>query len=254
MKLGRDELERSVAQFRMPEPAMDRLVARRRRHARRDRAAAAIAAIVVLALALAVLGRSFITTQPATRNDRPAPPWRTADVDGMIFTNPGDWHLTGYFNGTAQSAALGSYAPNLSGSDPCEGMPNDGAILVIDPQASGRAPAWPTGLSDGPSLQSSRAGPSISGRGGPRTARRTRPSHRSAMPWPPRRELRSCMPSPASLSPEPTALSVDSCFVRDGYPTLLGEVIAGTRRVTCHGPSISWAWDQDVFLTVASHS
>ena len=147
MNLGQDRLERSVAQFRMPEPAIDGSVARPSQAHRRDRAAAAIVAIAVLALALAVLGRSFITTQPGTRNDHPAPPWRTADVDGIAFTNPGGWHLTGYFNGAAARRDREARTEPFR-ERPYEGMPDDGAILVIDPLADGRAPAWPTRLTD----------------------------------------------------------------------------------------------------------
>ena len=222
MKLGRDELERSVAQFRMPEPAMDRLVARRRRHARgviERQPPSRLSSCS--ALALAVLGRSFMTTQPATRNDRPAPPWRTADVDGITFTNPGGWHLTGYFDGTAQSAALGSFSPNLSGSDPCEGMPNDGAILVIDPQASGRAPAWPTGLSDAPIASELACGTehlgsrwSADGQTYEAVA-----SFGDAVAPATRAALMRAFSSLSFVRANGTITS-SSCFVRDGYPAL----------------------------------
>ena len=228
MKLGRDELERSVAQFRMPEPAMDRLVALRRRRSRRDRATAAIVAIAVLALALATLGRSFMTTQPGTRNDHPAPPWRTADVDGITFTNPGGWHLTGYFDGTAKLAAIGSFSPNLSGSDPCDGMPNDGAILVIDPLAGGRAPAWPTDLADGSIASEASCGAehlgarwSANGRTYQAVASfgdAVSPATRDAL-------MRAF--SSLSFAGAANAISSSSCFVKDGYPAILGEVIAG---------------------------
>ncbi len=228
MKLGRDELERSVAQFRMPEPAMDRLVARRRRHSRRDRAAAAIAAIVVLALASAVLGRSFISTQPATTNDHPAPPWRTADVDGTIFTNPGGWHLTGYFNGTAQFVALGSFAPNLSGSDPCDVMPNEGAILVIDPLASGRAPAWPTDLTNRPIASEYECGTEHLGARWSADGRtyEAAASFGDAVAPATRAALMHAFSS-LSFARANGTITSSSCFVRDGYPALPGEVIAG---------------------------
>ena len=228
MKLGRDELERSVAQFRMPEPAMDRLVARRRRHSQRDRAAAAIVAIAVLSLALAVLGRSFMTTQPATRNDHPAPPWRTADVDGITFTNPGGWHLTGYFDGTAKLAAIGSFSPNLSGSDPCDGMPNDGAILVIDPLAGGRAPAWPTDLADGPIASEHACGSEHLGARWSADGQTYKAvaSFGDAVSPATRDALMRAF-SGLSFVRATNATSSSSCFVKDGYPALVGEVIAG---------------------------
>ena len=100
---------------------MDRLVARRRRHSRRQRAAAAVAAIAVVVLVLAAFGRSFTTTKPATGANYPAPSWRSADVDGTEFTNPGGWHLTGYFDGTAQLVALGNFAPDPVGKQPVRG-------------------------------------------------------------------------------------------------------------------------------------
>ncbi len=228
MKLRRDELERSVALFRMPEPAMDRLVARRRRHSRRQRAAAAVAAIAVVVLVLAAFGRSFTTTKPATGANYPAPSWRSADVDGTEFTNPGGWHLTGYFDGTAQLVALGNFAPNLSGSNPCEGMPNDGAILVIDPQADGRAPVWPTSLTgpdaSGLTCKTDALGARWSAHG--RTYHAVASFGDSVAPAT-RDALMRAFSGLSFVGATIATSTSSSCFVKDGYSTLSGEVIAG---------------------------
>ena len=228
MKLRRDELERSVAQFRMPEPAMDRLVARRRRHSRRQRAAAAVAAIAVVVLVLAAFGRSFTTTKPATGANYPAPSWRSADVDGTEFTNPGGSAFDGVLRRHCPARRTRELRPDLSGSNPCEGMPNDGAILVIDPQADGRAPVWPTSLTgpdaSGLTCKTDALGARWSAHG--RTYHAVASFGDSVAPAT-RDALMRAFSGLSFVGATIATSTSSSCFVKDGYSTLSGEVIAG---------------------------
>ena len=149
MKIDREDLQRTFERFDMPEPALDRLVGRRERRRRNERIRAGITALVVVALAVAFVSRSFLRTQPAANKRVPAPTWQTADVDGTVFTNPGGWHLVGYFKGSAQEVTLANFAPDLTSTDPCAAMPAEGTVLAINPQArESQQPAWPVDLAN----------------------------------------------------------------------------------------------------------
>ncbi len=143
MKVEREDFERSFERFEMPEPALERLIERRERRRRLERIEAGIAVVVILAATAAVLARAFIVTPvPADHTQ----PWTTADLNGVIVTNPGGWHLVGYSNGSLGDIALTSFAPDLSSTDPCTGMPADGAILRIHPTAASTTQVWPVEL------------------------------------------------------------------------------------------------------------
>jgi hypothetical protein len=150
MKLDRDDLQRSFQRFEMIEPAFDRLIARREHKRRIERIQAGVIALAVVAIAAALLGRSMLTTQPAGPAPSSGTTWSSADVDGVTFTNPGGWHLTGYFNATATEITLTNFAPDLSSTQPCDAMPADGAMLAIDPQARDWGGTWPAELTPGP--------------------------------------------------------------------------------------------------------
>ena len=144
MKVNREDFERSFDRFEMPEPAFERLVERRERRRRRERIEAGVAALVIAAATAAILARAFVATPvPADH----APSWTTANLNGVIVTNPGGWHLVGYSVGNEGDIALTSFAPDLSSTDPCTGMPSNGAILRIHPVAGSTTQAWPVELS-----------------------------------------------------------------------------------------------------------
>ena len=147
MKVEREDFERSFERFEMPEPALERLIERRERRRRRKRIEAGIAVVVILAATAAVLARAFIATPVPADN---TPSWTTADLNGVIVTNPGGWHLVGYSNGSLGEIALTSFAPDLSSTDPCTGMPSDGAILRIHPTAGSTTQVWPVELTPAP--------------------------------------------------------------------------------------------------------
>jgi hypothetical protein len=147
MKVEREDFERSFERFEMPEPAFERLVERRERRLRRERIEAGIAALVIVATTAAILARAFVATPvPADH----APAWTTADLNGVIVTNPGAWHLVGYSDGNPGDIALTTFAPDLSSTDPCAGMPSDGVILRIHSVAGSTAQTWPVELTPEP--------------------------------------------------------------------------------------------------------
>jgi hypothetical protein len=147
MNLEKQDVQRAVERFPMPEPAFQRLMDRRAHRSRAERLRAGALAFVILLAVGALLTRTVRTTEPF--RPVPAPDWARADVEGAVFTNPGGWHLTGYFKGAAQTITLANFASDLTTTDPCADVPADGARLLIDPQAAGSAPPWPVSLTGG---------------------------------------------------------------------------------------------------------
>jgi hypothetical protein len=151
MNATRRELERRFDRFEMPEPAFERLVRRRERRRRRERIQAAVAAIVVIAIATALLIRVVVREPaiPADHDATAAPDWTKADVNGVVFSNPGGWHLTAYLDGNERQVTLANYAPDPTSSDPCASMPATGAVLRIRSVADTTSAAWPVELQRG---------------------------------------------------------------------------------------------------------
>jgi hypothetical protein len=147
MNLEKQDVQRAVERFHVPEPAFQRLLDRRAHRLRAERLRAGALAFVILLAVGALLTRTDRTTDPF--RPVPAPEWGRADVEGAVFTNPGGWHLTGHFKGAAQTITLANFASDLTTTDPCGDVPADGARLLIDPHAAGSAPPWPVLLTGG---------------------------------------------------------------------------------------------------------
>jgi hypothetical protein len=167
-----NDLERDVREmFRRHEPdvagpvlAPARLVGhvRRRQSAVVSTIAAAVASLVALAVGLSsILTADRWTpiaptpTEGPLALDRPAPPLGTITLGDLMLRVPDGWFLnaSGIEAGDIPQPRLGpvvwlsNFAPPLTNDDPCTGMREDGAILVIDPASGvGNRPAWPVDL------------------------------------------------------------------------------------------------------------
>lgn len=171
----RDRLERRSERFELEPGALQRTFDRGMRVQRRRRIEAGLVALVVgmlgLFVAISTFGNganvpvdrpspSVVTSEGLLAPDRAAPALGTVTLGDLSVTVPDGWFLnasddqaggTAPTHGTAPILGpvmwLSNFAPPLTKADPCTGMPQDGAILVIDP-ASGdeNAPPWPVGL------------------------------------------------------------------------------------------------------------
>jgi len=226
MKVDRKQLERSVERFDMPEPALERLHVRRERRVRRQRIQAGVAALlIVVATATLVLRTSAPAPAPAAP---PAPAWSTADIDGVIVTNPGGWHLAGIFTGRPREIWLANFAPDLSSTDPCRGMPNDGAILRIDPYARGAAGTWPVELTAAGETSRGCDGERVSARWtvGDRTFEAVA-SFGTAVSSETRTSLEQAFSALTFADPRRAISTSTSCFLqRDPVGPMLAEVLA----------------------------
>ena len=131
--------------------APDRLVHRVRRRQIRNASVGVITAVALIAVASAALVRLANVERPAVPNptSRVAPPLGAANVGEFTFTVPNGWFLSSYSDhAKGPVVGLSNFAPSLTNADPCTGMPNDGALLLVDPAVGngGHAPAWPVEL------------------------------------------------------------------------------------------------------------
>ncbi len=154
-----NELERNVRDmFERHERDLDgavyapaRLVHRVRRRQIRNASVGVITAVALIAVASAAMVRLANVERPAVPNptSRVAPSLGAANVGGFTFTVPNGWFLSSYSDhANGPVVGLSNFAPSLTNADPCTGMPNDGALLLVDPAVGngGHAPAWPVEL------------------------------------------------------------------------------------------------------------
>ncbi len=234
MNLEKQDLQRAAKQFTMPEPAFERLLDRRAHRWRTERIRAGALAFVILLAVGALLAKSVRTTEPL--EPQPSPEWGRADIEGIVFTNPGGWHLTGYFKGEAQTITLANFAPDLKTTDSCVDVPVDGARLLIDPQAEGSAPPWPVPLTPG--------GVALAGCGDPALSARWSVGGRTfmaeatfgpAVSDADRARLRHAFIGLQFIAPGAGTNSSTSCFTGQDFGVMAGEVIAADTT----GP-LSW--------------
>jgi hypothetical protein len=154
-----NQFERDVRDmFRAHERDLDgavyappRLVHRVRRRQIRNTSVGVVTAIALVAVASAATVRLAHDERPAEPNptSRVAPSLGAANVGGFTFTVPNGWFLSSYSDhAKGPVVGLSNFAPALTNADPCTGMPDDGALLVVDPAVGngGHAPAWPVKL------------------------------------------------------------------------------------------------------------
>ena len=225
MDLERQDLVRATELFTMPEPAFERLLDRRAHRSRGERIRAGALAFVILLAVGTLLARTVITTEPFEL--RPGPRWGRADIEGITFTDPGGWHLTGYFSGAVRTITLANFASDLVTTDPCADMPADGARLLIDPRAAGSAPPWPVSLTVGGASRDGCGEPALTARwsvGGRTFAAQA--TFGPAVSDADRARLRLAFADLRFSDSRDGTTSASTCFTDQDFGVMVGEVIA----------------------------